>query len=497
MKTLLIADRDKNERTGIRWLVHSYGIPFGQILFAGSAEELFSVVEKEMPHLVCVELEMIGKHQWDEFRRLMKRNRCTVIGMTAEATFERVMQAIECKVLDLWVKPLSPDRIRQTLNGWYRSNQEKDTNGREEEAANKDGVSYHDLFLPGDQQKYASERLMLIQPQHPRWVPRLYGFLQEHPFFSQTSLLPLSDMVVSVCKPAGENAGEVLHSQATHLLKEWNEQSREPLLVLIDFTEKEPRSLHEKYRHARQALEIHFFKGYNQVIVVNEPLQWRSIDPFLSPQEQRLWVDMLQQLEKERVKAWLYQDFLQLTPPYPDPGMLRIRLTSILAQVRRFMISHDLLQPHYEEKYRQMFETILYEPILYRIVQNFILFISDLLESAAVHQQQGMIDVVEQGIQYIEKHFANPNLHLEEVSRHVGRSPAYFSHLLSTKYGMSFREILTQVRIKEAKKLLLQTGLTVQEIAYQTGFHHANYFTKIFRIKTGMSPRAFRNQKNV
>ena len=66
------------------------------------------------------------------------------------------------------------------------------------------------------------------------------------------------------------------------------------------------------------------------------------MDPFLSPLEQRKWVEMLEKRQVAAIRDWMEQDFLTLESPFPDPEMVRVRLTSILAQIRRYMTAKSL-----------------------------------------------------------------------------------------------------------------------------------------------------------
>jgi AraC-like DNA-binding protein len=51
---------------------------------------------------------------------------------------------------------------------------------------------------------------------------------------------------------------------------------------------------------------------------------------------------------------------------------------------------------------------------------------------------------------------------------------------------------LTSLRIEDAKLLLLNSELTVTEIAFSVGYGDSNYFSNIFKQKVGMSPRDYR-----
>ncbi|MDQ0857819.1 helix-turn-helix domain-containing protein [Bacillus sp. V2I10] len=495
MVKLLIADRDQNERAGIGWLVSSYSIPYDQILMAGSLAEVFNQIKSEVPEVVCIELDMIPKEEWDSFKELTKRYIKKVIVMTAEATFERALQGIELHAYDLWVKPQSPVHIKRVLTKCCKEVQAVE---KLEPPAQIEvhSVSYRSLFVH-QETLGANFRLMLIQLEDPMKQPMLLSFLQDYPFKNPPVLLPLSDMIVTVFSFDNQEPLKELIHIGNRIITDWEEKFSEPVSLVLYDTNDPLLSLNEKYLHAKQALEIRFFKGYRQLSVIEDKVNWVMIDPFLTPSEQREWIDMLNGGDREKIKQWMYKEFLNKEAPYPEPGLLRTRLTSLLAQVRRFMKSFYLDEGILERRYHQVFETILYNPILYRIVQELLLFLYEVLDRAKKHQENARADVIEQAIQYIEEHFPNPQLRLEDVANHVDRSPAYFSSLLTKKQGSSFRQILTKTRIKEAQRLLLDTNLSVQDVADKTGFINPNYFSKIFKEKTGKTPRSFRIRKKV
>ncbi|MFZ7943125.1 helix-turn-helix domain-containing protein [Neobacillus sp. 19] len=51
------------------------------------------------------------------------------------------------------------------------------------------------------------------------------------------------------------------------------------------------------------------------------------------------------------------------------------------------------------------------------------------------------------------------------------------------------------IRMKEAKRLLIETRKPIKEISILSGYQNANYFSRMFRELIGMSPRDFRMQK--
>lgn len=81
-----------------------------------------------------------------------------------------------------------------------------------------------------------------------------------------------------------------------------------------------------------------------------------------------------------------------------------------------------------------------------------------------------------------------------EVARTAGMSYGYFSRCFHDIVGMPFNEYCTLVRITKAKELLLNTGNSIQQIAFDVGYNDEKYFSRLFKKHTGQSPSEFRRQ---
>lgn len=75
----------------------------------------------------------------------------------------------------------------------------------------------------------------------------------------------------------------------------------------------------------------------------------------------------------------------------------------------------------------------------------------------------------------------------------VHLSPGYLSDLLKKETGMNAQDHIHYYLIEEAKNVLLNTDHAVGEIAYTLGFEYPQYFSKLFKQKTGMTPVEYRN----
>ena len=78
-------------------------------------------------------------------------------------------------------------------------------------------------------------------------------------------------------------------------------------------------------------------------------------------------------------------------------------------------------------------------------------------------------------------------------AEHLFLSPNYLSDLLQKETGKTAQEYLHYYLIEEAKNNLLNTNDPINEIAFNLGFEYPQYFSKLFKSKTGMTPIAYRN----
>ena len=102
--------------------------------------------------------------------------------------------------------------------------------------------------------------------------------------------------------------------------------------------------------------------------------------------------------------------------------------------------------------------------------------------------------LIHQANEFIEQHYADPDLSLNEMAALVNLSASHFSVVFSQETGHTFKEYLTDIRIRKAKELLRMTGLRSADIADRVGYNDPHYFSSVFKKHTGLSPSEFRSQ---
>ncbi|HEX5827843.1 MAG TPA: AraC family transcriptional regulator [Candidatus Limnocylindrales bacterium] len=92
---------------------------------------------------------------------------------------------------------------------------------------------------------------------------------------------------------------------------------------------------------------------------------------------------------------------------------------------------------------------------------------------------------------YVDAH-SRDHVTLEAVADLVHVSPSRVRHVFKDVTGVSFKEYVTQVRVTEAKRLLLGTELSVADVARAVSYTNLHQFYKVFHRSCGMSPGEYR-----
>ncbi|WDF66939.1 helix-turn-helix transcriptional regulator [Sphingobacterium oryzagri] len=95
----------------------------------------------------------------------------------------------------------------------------------------------------------------------------------------------------------------------------------------------------------------------------------------------------------------------------------------------------------------------------------------------------------------LHNHFSdkgNKTVAAHDLAAELSMSRHYLSDLLRKTTGMSTQQHIHAYLIERSKTLLLTTNLSVSEVAYSLGFEYPQYFSRLFKSKTGQSPLAFR-----
>lgn len=118
-----------------------------------------------------------------------------------------------------------------------------------------------------------------------------------------------------------------------------------------------------------------------------------------------------------------------------------------------------------------------------------------LLEICHMMQQElsGEQDVASKAIAYMKVHYAEP-VNLDELAEECGLSTSYFSKKFKEQTGEKYIDVLTDIRIRQAQRLLGTTDMTVAEIVEAVGYCDDKHFRRVFHKVTGKNPLEYRKK---
>jgi len=93
---------------------------------------------------------------------------------------------------------------------------------------------------------------------------------------------------------------------------------------------------------------------------------------------------------------------------------------------------------------------------------------------------------------YFEQDVIEQLPNVNDVAAELNVSAHYLSDMLRNVTGQSAQQHIHNHLIEKAKELLLTTQLTINETAYKLGFEYPQYFNRLFKNKTGLTPAGFR-----
>ena len=115
-------------------------------------------------------------------------------------------------------------------------------------------------------------------------------------------------------------------------------------------------------------------------------------------------------------------------------------------------------------------------------------------ESSSLSYANSSHKIISEITGYINNNYAK-DLTLTSISELFYISPYYFSRIFKKHTGFTFIDYLNGVRIKEAQKLLLNTQMSISDIAEAIGYKSNTHFGRVFKSITGMTPLAYKNRR--
>lgn len=119
-------------------------------------------------------------------------------------------------------------------------------------------------------------------------------------------------------------------------------------------------------------------------------------------------------------------------------------------------------------------------------------YLKNLLMRLQETKNKNLNGLILDAIAYIEENYRE-NISLDDVAKKINMSYHHFSRFFKESTGKNFIDYLTELRIDRAREILKDKTFNIKEICYEVGYTDPNYFSKIFKKSTGLTPTEYRN----
>lgn len=114
---------------------------------------------------------------------------------------------------------------------------------------------------------------------------------------------------------------------------------------------------------------------------------------------------------------------------------------------------------------------------------------------AIKREKQNQKDSFVKGIvDYVDRNYASEQTTLMQVGDQFNLSIYTLCRIFKEATGIGFKEYITKKRLDQGRHLLLTTDMSIKEIAKSIGFYNADYFSKLFKARFGVTPSALKDE---
>lgn len=111
-----------------------------------------------------------------------------------------------------------------------------------------------------------------------------------------------------------------------------------------------------------------------------------------------------------------------------------------------------------------------------------------------IYEEYGNDFTVRRALEYVDQHYAEPNMRIEDIAQYVGLSRTRFHHVFREMLKMSPQQYVIRYRMRRAAELLKMHAMTVAELARCVGYTEPFHFSKTFKHTHGVSPTQYARQ---
>lgn len=154
---------------------------------------------------------------------------------------------------------------------------------------------------------------------------------------------------------------------------------------------------------------------------------------------------------------------------------------------------HPVFIHHLSGKFSLLIERV---SSLHQANTMLVQMLNEYCDMTHTHSTRSYSPIVKKAIDYIQLYLDHP-LTLQEIADAIHVNSTHLSKKFKEETGMNVIEYIQSLRIENAKLYLIRGKYSITEVAFMTGFNDANYFARVFRKITTLTPSQYiKNYEN-
>lgn len=519
MIKVLVVDDEILVRAGIRSLIDWEGEGF---VYAGDCPnglEALEIIQRHQPDIVLTDIEMPQMDGLELIRRCREEfPKVRFIVLSSHKDYEYVRQAMKMGVDDYLLKTsMKPDELLELL----KEAAKKIVVHKTSEGISKGVFRTHSQNLEqslyqlihgeckeqtiqtvqaamGWEDPHSLRCMMLMQvhgsPESKLGVDLLDVVELHTEKWKQGSWVKLSErelVLLSGKHPTKQEELRILQKLGSDVISAAQRFVNKSVSIGISGSAAPIGKLREVYVEAKEAVLRSYYEGTGQVYTYSRKGFTRDVGIIMNQTVEEKLKYFLDCGDISRVSQLIHDALQKMFDIRSHPEANVHVFLDILHQLKGSIRkeSPEWLAECCQDWYKHVLE--------FETLDGAAIWFNDILawygQRLTADKQASYRTEIKQVMEYVAEHFHEP-LSLGTVSEYIGISEGYLSAVFKKETGMNFVEYVTELRIQKAAAYMRTTDLPHYVIAEKVGYENTNYFSRIFKKMTGMSPTLYREQ---
>ncbi len=530
MLNLMLVDDESDVRSRVLNNVDWAQLGYKIVCEAENGKEAYELFEKYVPDVVITDIKMPFMNGLELTEKILSKYPYTkIIILTGFDEFEYAKKGISLQVEDYVLKPISKNELTKILinvknkieeekslkknvddlKGYYKSTYKLVIQRCLEnilEGASKseidEWIDYYNLDIRGElfsvlyiniDNEESYEDLETINLKRMSLL-RFLDDLKESLALGEYFFYDNSIFIIQSCYEKDESFFlKKLDFICNNILQGVSRYLDVTVTIGVGEVVSDSSEIYFSKESALRAYDYKIMLGSNKIIFVND-IEYKNTNPSsMKNIDVRRISTFIRTGQIETFNEYLQKIFVEIINDKENKHMtLELQIFGVLV---RIIDELDLSDKKIDELKESVLISISKQESHEEIKRGLLLLAKRIDLLGSVRRKDLRKGIVGKAKEIVASMIKSPELSVELIAEKMHYSPNYLSSTFKKEIGKSLNSYILELRIEEAKELLVNSELKSSDIAMETGFSSSSYFAFSFKKAVGISPREYRKSK--